>query len=83
MYSKPATLSLSIPNTDAVSVFKVSIPIDLLSFEVSLPLVAFLEGQVKSLHTLQSRRATSNAIPIGLLYNSAFVFAYTYLHVHD
>ena len=48
------------------SVLKVSIPIHLLSFNVSLPLKAFLESHADCLGTLKSRLAVLKAIPLGL-----------------
>ena len=38
---KHSTLPVSIPLSDAISVFKISLPIDLLSFNISLPVEAF------------------------------------------
>ena len=63
---KPSTLPVSIPLSDAVSVFKVSLPIDLLSFNVSIPLEAFLDSPANSLGTLKSRLVAAKAIPPGL-----------------
>ena len=40
---------------NAVSVLKVSVPLEVLSFEVSLPLSAFSASPASSLSTLQSR----------------------------
>ena len=63
---KPSTLPVSIPLSDAVSVFKVSLPIDLLLFNVSIPLEAFLDSPANSLDTLKSRLVAAKAIPPGL-----------------
>ena len=61
-----STLPVSIPLSDAVSVFKVSLPIDLLSFNVSLPLKAFLDLPANSLDILNMRLVAAKAIPPGL-----------------
>ena len=61
-----STLPVSIPLSDTVSVFKVSLPIDLLSFNVSLPLKAFLDLPANSLDILNTRLVAAKAIPPGL-----------------
>ena len=71
--SKP----VSIPLNDAVSVFKVSLPIELLSFNVCIPLEAFLDSPANSLATLKSRLVATKAIPQGL-----FSYDLNYISVH-
>ena len=65
---KHSTLPVSIPLSDAISVFKISLPIDLLSFNISLPVEAFLASPASSLDTLKARLAATEAIPPGLLF---------------
>ena len=63
---RPSTLPVSIPLSDEISVYKVSLPINLLSFNVSLPLKAFLDLPANSLDSLQARLVAAKAIPQGL-----------------
>ncbi len=55
-----------IPLNDEISVLKVSVPLDLLSFEVSLPLSAFSESPTRTLSSLQSRIAAARILPDGM-----------------
>ncbi len=63
---KSFPLPVSIPLSDAVSVLRVSLPIELLSFGVSIPIEAFLDSLMKTPRTLRSRVTAVNAVPPGL-----------------
>ena len=52
----------------AISVLTVSVPLNVLSFEVSLPLSAYLESPSTSLPTLQSRIAAAKIFPQGMYF---------------
>ena len=65
---------MSIPLNDAISVFKVSVPLDLLSYKVSIPLSAVIESPVKSLATLQSRIKLAKALPAGTVHVLYFLY---------
>ena len=54
----------------AISVLTVSVPLNVLSFEVSLPLSAYLESPSRSLPTLQSRIAAAKILPQGIIYSA-------------
>ena len=60
------SLPVSIPLNEAISVFKVSVPLDLLAYKVSLPLSAVTESPVRSLATLHSRTKLTKALPAGM-----------------
>ena len=60
--NKPPTLPVS---NDADSVLKISLPIELLSFSVSIPLEAFLDSPANSLTTLKSRLVAAKVISQG------------------
>lgn len=61
------SLPVSIPLSDSISVLKVSVPLDLISYKVSIPLSAITETPVKSLATLRSRVKLTEALPPGWL----------------
>lgn len=63
---EPSSLPVSIPLNNAISVFKVSSPIELLSFKVSIPRELFLDSPANSVDTLKSRLVAAEAIPDGL-----------------
>ena len=54
----------------AISVLTVSVPLNVLSFEVSLPLSAYLESPARSLPTLQSRISAAKILPQGIIYST-------------
>ena len=54
-FSKVTSFSVSIPLNEAITIFKVSAPLDLLSYKVSPPLSAVTECPVRSLATLHSQ----------------------------
>ena len=56
-----------IPLLESISVLKVTIPLELLSFKISLPLTAFSGSQASSLTILQSRLNLSGIIPQGIV----------------
>ena len=65
-FSEVTSLPVSIPLNEAISVFKVSVPLDLLSYKVSLPLSAVTQSPVRSLATLHSRTKLTKALPAGM-----------------
>jgi hypothetical protein len=65
--SQVMSLPVSIPLSDSISVLKVSVPLDLISYKVSIPLSAITETPVKSLATLRSRVKLTEALPPGWL----------------
>ena len=73
---RPSALPVSIPLSDEISVHKVSLPINLLSFNVSLPLKASLDLPANSLETLQARLVAAKAIPQGLSLQSNHYVAF-------
>ena len=60
-----------IPLNKGISVLKVSVPLDILSFEVSLPLSAYLDSPARCLPTLQSRIAAAKILPQGVYFSFA------------
>lgn len=68
MRKKYGFYPVRIPLNKGISVLKVSVPLDILSFEVSLPLSAYLESPARCLPTLQSRIAAAQILPQGLYF---------------
>ena len=64
--SQVTSLEVSISLNEALSIFKVSVPLDLLSYKVSLPLSAVTESPVRSLATLHSWTKLTKALPAGM-----------------
>ena len=52
----------------AISVLTVSVPLNVLSFEVSLPLSAYIESPARSLPILQCRIASAKILPQGMYF---------------
>ena len=63
--SQVMSLEVSISLNEAISIFKVSVPLDL-SYKVSLPLSAVTESPVRSLATLHSWTKLTKALPAGM-----------------
>ena len=60
------SLTVSTPINDVISVFKVSLPLDLLSFHVTLSVSAVAEAPATSLQCLQARISSLEALPTGV-----------------
>ncbi len=56
------------------SVLKVSVPLDVLSFNVSLPISAVVNAPAQSLKALQDRLVGARALPAGMYQFSIFVY---------
>ncbi len=67
-------LPVRIPLNDAISVLKVSIPLDVLSFGISMPTKPISESPAMSLSTLQSRVAALGILPKGQYWFDGFGF---------
>ena len=68
-----------IPLNDAISVLKVSIPLDLLSFGVPTPATAISESPAVSLSTLQTRISVLGILPKGQYWFAGYGFQDFYL----
>ena len=68
----PKKLIVSIPKR-TVTILKVSLPVDLVSFRLSLPLSAYTNAPVSSLDILHHRLKQSGLIPQGVYLRNVFI----------